>query len=229
MSTKKYFKPFYILLSISLVLGCSSDDTKNNTKTTGTSRPTVPVLDSQIRIGTQVWMTKNLNVSRYRNGDAILQVNDPSAWSSLTVGAWCYYENNNANGTTYGKLYNWYAVNDPRGLAPIGFHVPSDDEWTTLTTFLGGYTVAGGKIKATYGWNTPNTDATNSSGFTGLSGGYRFYSGDFSNIGFYSYWWSSSEGEPGTAWSRYLYFSNSWVTRLNTNKNFGFFVRCLKN
>jgi uncharacterized protein (TIGR02145 family) len=100
-----------------------------------------------VEIDTQLWISKNLNVSKYRNGDEIPQVQDASEWAALTTGAWCYYENKEENGTTYGKLYNWYAVNDPRGLAPEGFHIPSDEEWNDLIENLGGENVAGGKMK----------------------------------------------------------------------------------
>lgn len=180
-----------------------------------------------VTIGTQIWMTKNLDVSTYRNGDPIPQVQDHTAWAALTTGAWCYNENSTANGTTYGKLYNWYAVNDPRGLAPVGYHVPSDTEWTALTTFLGGENVAGGKMKATTLWASPNT-ATNSSGFTGLPGGFRSNDGAFSNVGSIGYWWSSSE--DGThAWLRYLFYNEDVATRNYNNKIDGFSVRCLRD
>ena len=114
---------------------------------------------SSIKIGNQVWATTNLNVTTYSNGDPIPEVKDPSEWKTLTTGAWCYYNNDPANGTKYGKLYNWYAVHDPRGLAPAGFHIPSDAEWTTLITYLGGESVAGGKLKQAgmYNWISPNT------------------------------------------------------------------------
>ena len=104
-----------------------------------------------VTIGTQTWTSKNLNVTKYRNGDAIPQVQDKNAWAKLKTGAWCYYENNTANGTTYGKLYNWFAVNDTRGLAPKGYHIPTDAEWTILTDYLGGDTIAGTKMKSTSG------------------------------------------------------------------------------
>jgi uncharacterized protein (TIGR02145 family) len=138
-----------------------------------------PEIYASIKIGSQVVMKKNLNVSHYRNGDRIPQVKGPDKWAALTTGAWCWYNNDSANGAVYGKLYNWYAVNDPRGLAPEGWHIPSDAEWTTLTTFLGGEGVAGGKMKerGITHWIYPNTDATNSSGFTGLPGGVRYFLG----------------------------------------------------
>jgi len=106
----------------------------------------------EIKIGDQTWTSKNLNVSNYRNGDIILQVQDPAAWKNLIIGAWCYHENKPANGTKYGKLYNWYAVNDPRGLAPKGYHIPTDSEWDILTDYLG--PEAGTKMKSTSGWDS---------------------------------------------------------------------------
>ena len=193
-----------------------------------------------ITIGTQTWTTKNLDVATYSDGTVIPQVTDPTAWASLTTGAWCYYNNDSGTGTTYGKLYNWYAVagihdNDPntpnKKLAPTGYHVPSDAEWSTLTTFLGGENVAGGKMKetGTAHWNSPNTDATNSSGFTGLPGGSRNFNGTFSIIGNYGNWWSSSEFNTPNAWSRYLSYVNGTAYRNSFSKKFGFSVRCLRD
>ena len=183
-----------------------------------------------VSIGTQCWMQTNLNVSKYRNGDTIPQVTDPTGWAALTTGAWCYYNNDTANGPVYGKLYNWYAVNDPRGLAPTGYHVPSDAEWTTLTTFLGGAAVAGDKMKATTGW-TPSSGIinTNSSGFTGLPGGYRFNNATFNFIGYTGNWWSSSEASTSIAWPRYLLSYGSDAGKNGYDKTFGFSVRCLRD
>ena len=193
-----------------------------------------------INNGTQIWSSTNLDVTTYRDGTPIPQVSDATAWANLTTGAWCYYENSSANGTTYGKLYNWYAVagihdNDPNTpnkiLAPTGWHVPTDAEWATLTTFLGGESVAGGKMKATgttY-WESPNIDATNSSGFNGLPGGGRSSDGTFNVIGNYGYWWSSSEVNTANAWYRDLYYNHSIATRYYYNKSFGFSVRCLRD
>lgn len=185
-----------------------------------------------VTIGSQIWMQKNLNVCKYRNGDDIPQVQDPTAWGALTTGAWCYYSNNTANGTIYGKLYNWYAVIDPRGLAPIGYHVPSAGEWTTLTTYLGGLTIAGGKMKATGTslWSSPNTDATNSSGFTGLPGGGRNFNGSFSNVGGIGIWWSSSEYDTTNAWICYLDYNAGDAGIYNGDaKKDGFSVRCVRD
>ena len=184
-----------------------------------------------IVIGTQTWSQKNLDVSKYRNGDVIPQVTDLTAWASLTTGAWCYYQNDSANGILYGRLYNWYAVNDPRGLASVGWHVATDADWTTLTNYLGGDAVAGGKMKetGTTHWTSPNNTANNSSAFTGLPGGIHKESGDFNNMGLNSYWWSSTEQDPTTAWVRSLNNSDGIAYKSFGNKKAGFSVRCVKD
>ena len=184
-----------------------------------------------IVIGTQQWMEKNLDVMTYRNGDVIPQVTDNTAWAGLTTGAWCWYSNSADNGAIYGKLYNWYAVNDPRGLAPQGWHIPTDAEWTTLGTLLGGDAVAGGKMKTTgtTRWNTPNTSATNQSGFAGLPGGTRDDFGTFGSVGSIGYWWSATEYNSPNAWFRYLNFYDGYLYRLYFNKKNGFSVRCLRD
>jgi uncharacterized protein (TIGR02145 family) len=154
-----------------------------------------------VTIGSQVWSSTNLDVTTYRDGTPIPQVTDPTQWAGLTTGAWCYYANNSTNGTTFGKLYNWYAVagihdTDPNTpnkiLAPTGWHVPSDAEWTSLITFLGGSSVAGGKMKSTNTlWQSPNTGANNESGFTGIPGGLRYYlDGVYFDLGGAGNWWS---------------------------------------
>jgi uncharacterized protein (TIGR02145 family) len=185
-----------------------------------------------IVIGTQQWMRENLDVLTYRNGDTIPQVTDPTEWAALTTGAWCYYNNDPANGAIYGKLYNWYAVNDARGLAPQGWHIPTDEEWTTLSTKLGGEEVAGGKMKTTGTtlWTTPNTDATNSSGFAGLPGGYRFSFGSFNDVGYFGNWWSATEYNLYSgAWCRTLKYYHGSLRIDNFNKAHGFSVRCLRD
>ena len=180
----------------------------------------------------QTWMLKNLNVDRYRNGDPIPKVTDPTIWASLTTGAYCYYNNDSTTyAAVYGKLYNWYAVNDPRGLAPLGWHVPSNAEWAALETCLGGSSVAGGKLKetGTTHWLAPNAGATNSSGFAGLPGGYRNFNGTFNVIGNYGYWWSSTEYNTSNAWNLYLNYGNGNSNRGGNNKQNGFSVRCLRD
>ena len=194
----------------------------------------------KVIIGTQTWTTKNLDVATYSDGTPIPQVTDPTAWANLTTGAWCYYNNDLTNGMTYGKLYNWYAVagihdTDPntpnKKLAPTGYHIPSDPEWTTLTTYLGGGSVAGSKMKAigTTLWNSPNTDATNSSGFTGLPGGWRENGGNFDIIGYTGTWWSSSGSDSAVALGRGLVHYEGEVHRYISDKKPGFSVRCLRD
>ena len=222
------FKLFLLFFSFTLVLACATDDAKSNSKIEEASRLTVPVSNSQVQIGTQIWMTKNLNVSRYRNGDLIPQVTNANQWRALTTGAWCYYENNTTNGPVYGKLYNWYAVNDPRGLAPQGWHVPSITEWITLATFLGGDSMAGGKMKATVLWSSPNAGATNSSGFTGLPGGY-FTGTSFGYMGDFGFWWASTAYNTQSAYNYLLNYGFADSAATNNGKYFGCSVRCLKD
>ena len=208
----------------------NSLETKNSSGWVSLSSSFVPM--PAIVIGTQQWMEKNLDVLTYRNGDIIPQVTDPTAWAALTTGAWCYYNNDSTQGNKYGKLYNWHAVNDPRGLAPQGWHVPSDAEWTILETALGGASVAGGKMKeaGTLNWTTPNTGGNNNSGFAGLPGGNRNYLGSFVNVGNLGNWWSSTEEDSVGAWLRYLGYNISDLLRGGANyKYYGFSVRCLRD
>jgi uncharacterized protein (TIGR02145 family) len=183
-----------------------------------------------VTIDSQIWTGCNLSVTTYRNGDPIPEVTDPTAWVALTTGAWCYYNNDPANAATYGRLYNWYAVNDVRGLAPVGYHVPTDAEWITLTTFLGGEPIAGGPLKetGTIHWNVPNSGATNTTGFTGLPGGLRYFDGTFLDFGNYGLWWSAS-GVGASAWYRYMNYNSSYLFRTVYDKIDGFSVRLIKD
>jgi uncharacterized protein (TIGR02145 family) len=195
-----------------------------------------------VTIGTQIWSTRNLDVTTYRDGTPIPQVTDPTQWQNLTTGAWCYYNNDPANGAIYGKLYNWYAVagihdNNPatpnKILAPIGWHVPTDTEWTTLTTFLGGDSVAGGKMKSTGTslWESPNTGATNESGFSALPGGFRNFDGAYNNINVMSFLWSSSELVSDNSNANVVFLLNGMSDAVsnNANKKFALSIRCIKN
>jgi len=183
-----------------------------------------------IAIGDQLWMAENLRVTHYRNGDAIANVTDSTAWAALSTGAYCWYDNDQAANEKYGALYNWYTVDDSRGLCPEGWHVPTHAEWTTLTTYLGGTSVAGGKMKSTSNlWNSPNTDATNISSFSGLPGGLRYHSSSFDAIGNHGKWWSSSEITSNNARFRELYYGIGYVFVSYTSKQFGFSVRCLRD
>lgn len=196
-----------------------------------TTPSTTAVFMPTIVIGTQQWMEKNLDVVTYRNGDIILQVTDPTAWAGLTTGAWCYYNNDPLNGAIYGKLYNWYAVNDSRGLAPQGWHIPTDAEWTTISTLLGGELVAGGKMKTTGTtlWTTPNTDATNESGYAGLPGGFRYFTGTFVRVGAVGGWWGATENGTSEAWFHFLYYGFGELRRSTDDKTDGYSVRCLRD
>lgn len=184
-----------------------------------------------VKIGNQEWMSKNLDVDCYANGDPIPQVQNPKEWENLKTGAWCYYNNDPENGKIFGKLYNWYAVNDPRGLAPKGWRIPSEDDWTILTDCLGGIAVAGTKMKSTSGWkeNGNGTNGTNESGFSGLPGCNRGYAGTFYNVGLYGYFWSTMEYDTLRAWCRYLFYTNSKVTSYDLRKANGLSVRCLRD
>lgn len=185
-----------------------------------------------VTTGTQTWMLKNLDITTYRNGDPIPQVTDYVQWANLTTGAWCYHDNDPANGATYGKLYNWYAVNDPRGLAPQGWHVPDNDEWLTLATNLGGIDDAGGKMKETgfTHWKYPNSYATNSSGFTGLPGGARRVDGYFpTSLDVTGGWWSSTEDIGGSVSSFELYYISGRLNGGSGDKQWGWSVRCIKD
>ena len=194
-----------------------------------------------VQIGTQCWTQSNLKVSKYRNGDSIPTGLNNFAWQNTTIGAFAIYGNNPVNDGLYGKLYNHYAVMDIRGLCPTGWHVPTDSqwptdgEWATLLTFLGGWSVAGGALKSTTtlptpgGWVSPNTGATNSSGFTALPGGCRLYNGAFNSVGSYAAWWSSSLDGWSDAWYRILHYHDGGIYQNSPNRTYGFSVRCLRD
>lgn len=227
-------KIFYLILAISFFTACRKEsvNTQNEVSENGNIIDNIqrPEAVSRVTIGTQVWMTKNLSVSKYRNGDTIPKVTNATQWKNLTTGAWCYYANKSVNGTIAGKLYNWYAVNDTRGLAPLGWHIPSNTEWNTLATYLGGETIAGGKMKSTTMWDAPNFGATNSSGFTALAGGYRHQYGPYYYWGSYCYWWSADQVAGTSTAFYYTLFSGSEDIQYDgENKGKGFSVRCIKN
>src|ERR1035437_3966560 len=220
----------------SLMPGCLTSSTQSNSSNNQTNRKLVAQVTDKdgnsyntVHIGSQVWMDANLNVSHFHNGDIIPEAEGADEWEKAgNEGrpAWCYYGNNPVNGRTYKKLYNWYAVDDPRGLAPNGWHVPSTLEWAALSDYLGGEGV-GDKIKSTSGWES-NGNGTNVSGFAGLPGGGRANNGTFANVGNYGAWWSSTEYDTTYAWSRYLNYANGNVNRSSYNKQNGFSVRCLR-
>jgi uncharacterized protein (TIGR02145 family) len=214
-----------IIFNPNLTYGTMTDQDGNTYKT--------------ITIGTQTWMAENLRTTKWRNGGAIPipYVTDDNEWENLTYGAYCNYNNDAKYTPVYGRLYNWFAVNDSRNLAPAGWHVPSDDEWTTLAFYLGGVSVAGGKLKetGTSHWFSPNTGATNETGFTALPGGYRDYWGKFRLNGDRGYWWTSTEDLGFYVGSVYFF-----MTKINAellyydypgrgNIQNGYSVRCVKD
>lgn len=188
-------------------------------------------MGGEVTIGSQIWSCSNLDVSTYRNGDAIPQVTDPTVWASLTTGAWCHYNNDPANDAIYGKLYNWYAVNDVRGLAPTGYHIPTESESNLLSTYLGGNIVSGGKLKesgTTY-WSYPNAGANNSTCFTARPGGFRMSDGSYDQIQNNGSFWTSTSltSELG----KYFILTYDTVTFYPTfqNKKYGSSVRVIKD
>jgi uncharacterized protein (TIGR02145 family) len=186
---------------------------------------------NSVKIGNQIWMTENLNVDRFQNGDIIPEAKTAEKWEAAGNAkrpAWCYYDNDPKNGDKYGKLYNWYAVNDKRGLAPAGWHVPSDSEWTILSTYLGGEDAPGNKMKSTSDWKGDN-NGTNSSGFSGLPGGFCTSNRYFLNVGNYGFWWSTSEYDAKNAYERALSEGYSGLLRDRTSKGHGYSVRCVED
>lgn len=203
--------------------------------TTQPNAGTVTDIDGNIyttvTIGTQVWLVENLKTTRYRNGDPIPHVTDGTQWSNLSTGAYCNYNNDINNVSTYGRLYNWHAVADSRNIAPIGWHVPTDAEWDILKNYLGGGNVAGGKMKEVgiTHWQTPNTDATNSSGFTGLPGGYRSNQGSFIDMTIREYWFSSTQFDAINAGSRAVVYNSGYIDISPNDKKIGMAIRCIKD
>jgi len=204
--------------------GCGDHDGSKTVKRADSSET--------VKLGDQEWMTTNLNVSRFRNGDPIPHAKTRQQWE--TAGkegqpAWCYYENDEENGKRYGKLYNWYAVTDPRGLAPAGWRIPDNDDWSKLADRFGGLRQAGRALKTATGWGE-GAGGTNASGFSGLPGGIRIHRGEFIHGGVYGFWWSTTEFNESYAYYRYLYCRSAKLFRyINYFKSSGFSVRCLRD
>jgi uncharacterized protein (TIGR02145 family) len=230
------------ILSTFLISSCNKDD--DNAIKDGDGN-----IYTSVKIGTQEWLVENLKTTKYRNGESIPNVTDKMTWINLTTGAYCDYNNEVRNSTTYGRLYNWYAVNDSRNISPSGWHIPTDADWTTLENYLivNGYnyngTTTGNDIAKALasikGWNSSTVEGAvgnidyssyrNKSGFTGLPGGCRLYSYLFDGLGFNGFWWSSSESSIYVAWYRYIYFDNSHMFQNDINKAAGFSVRCVQD
>ncbi len=185
---------------------------------------------NKITIGAQVWMVENLKVTKYNDGTAIQLVTNGTAWENPTPG-YCWYDNDESTyKNPYGALYNWYTVNTGK-LCPTGWHMPTDAEWDILINYLGGDSIAGCKMKetGTTHWNSPNTGANNESGFTGLPGGYRNSSGNFSYMDYNAYFWSSTMRNSNSAWGRKLNYASEDVIHHYDTKGCGFSIRCLKD
>jgi len=224
----KYWLIFLVIISI-VLFSIYKYPFKSEEITLPTEVPKGVEFPSVI-IGNQEWMINNLDVDTFRNGDIIPEAKTNEEWIQAGENkqpAWCYYNNDPAF-RSYGKLYNWYSVNDLRGLAPDGWHIASDVEWSQLIEYLGGDNVAGTKMKSTAGWQE-NGNGTNESSFTGLPAGYRTSLGTFYDVGLYGFWWSSSELNAETAWYRNLNCNIGDASRGNNYKVAGFSVRCLRD
>ncbi len=238
-------KTLYLIMILTFIFfSCKRDMTSPN-DVPGTVTDIDGNVYNTVKIGDQVWMAENLKVTHYRNGDSISNVLEDSVWENLTSGAYCIYDNADSNFATYGLLYNWYSVDDNRGLAPEGWHIPTDEEWKKLEIHLGMSRITadslnsrgtdeGGKLKeiGTMHWNSPNSSATNEYGFSALPGGLRHASGDFVNIGFTAKFWTSTEFQVPTVDGAYarvirydesIIFYNAWLS------NLGFSIRCVKD
>jgi len=182
-------------------------------------------------IGTQEWMAENLRTKKYNDGKSLIpSVRDSASWSNLTTPGYCWYGNDSVSRlAAYGILYNWYAINTGK-LAPIGWHIPTDDDWIILIDYLEQYGLAGGQLKeaGTVNWLSPNTGADNSSGFSALPGGYRSYNGHFDLIGYYGGWWSKTVNDSST-WSRDLSFNVAAAYRHGSLYGYGLSIRCVKD
>lgn len=225
-----------------LVIGCDDDDNSAGPDNSNTVTDIDGNVYQTIQIGDQIWMAENLRVMHYRNGDSIPNVTDATAWGNLTAGGWSIYNHDLDYVADYGFLYNWYAVDDSRDIAPVGWHVPSDSEWMALEMYLGmseaqaggsGWrgTDEGGKLRETGAdhWNAPNTGATDEFGFDARPGGMRHMNGLFQAIGTDDYFWTSSTIGPDQGWLRSLCYSNTLIYRENNNWRYGLSVRCVKD
>lgn len=241
---RKLLASLLVITGILVGVGCSDSDSAsapegpaNSHSASGASAQSADPYP-EVKIGDQVWMTKNLDVSKFRNGDPIPEAKTAAEWESAGNSgkpAWSCYDNDPDNCKIYGKLYNWYAVNDSRGLAPSGWHVSTDAEWKTLESYLGGGTVAADKLKetGTSHWQPPKGGGNNTSGFTMLPGGWRGVQIGFEGLGGTAYFWTASEFNsnkmPGNAWSRCLGCASSSLDRGGNKKEGGFSVRCVKD
>jgi uncharacterized protein (TIGR02145 family) len=184
-----------------------------------------------VTLGKQVWMAENLKTTHYSDGEAIPEIKDDSQWTNLSTGAYCMNNNDKNISAIYGYLYNWFVISNSHKICPVGWHVPSANEWKSLETYLGGVGSAGAKMKeaGTGKWADPNTKADNSSGFTGLPGGSRNSDGTFNIPGENGMWWTATEFSITTAWHRRLYFNVGFIDNIFSPRTEGFSIRCIKD
>lgn len=226
---KKYL---FLLLALVAFISCEKDDDNNEPIT-------VTDIDGNVyqtvKIGNQLWMAENLRVTHYRDGSVIPNITGDAAWTGLTTGARCYYDNDSAtHDAVYGALYNGYAIKDSRNIAPEGWHVATKEDWEVLIDTLGGFDIAGGKMKeaGTIHWDDPNTEADNTSKFSALPGGYRSGgSGTSIYLNEMAIWWSSTQDPANTErfYSYSLNYDVSEIKSMNDVVKWGFSVRCVKD
>ena len=227
---KTTYLKWIVLLSLGFfgttISSCNQDDDNEPTTVTDVDGNVYET----VTIGNQVWMAENLKTTHYRNGEPINYLTDEADWNNATAGAYCVYENDEVSNAIFGMLYNGFAVQDGRNLAPQGWHVATDADWTVLTDHLGGLAEAGGKLKETgfAHWSAPNIGATNETGFTALGAGLRG-SGHFTGLMNYGYWWTSSSYNADALWRRSMGSGTAVVSRADNPKTFGFSVRCVKD
>ncbi len=232
-SIKQYFKNDFFLedKAVKSVFDCWEEVLSTKDINTNTVTDIDGNVYKTIQIGTQIWMAENLRVSRYQNGDLIPNITDCNEWKNSQNGAWSNYDNNPTYDANYGKLYNWYAVDDKRGLAPEGWHIPSNEEWNILVENIGGKKNAGGKLKAVGEniWKKPNLGASNEIGFSSLPCGLRSFSGIFSSLGSYGFYWTANDYGDRQAYYSYLFYDSCNMHNSISNIQFGLSVRCIRN
>ena len=227
---------FFLIATLFLLSSCGSSNREKafqrieqGSVDSSSSKP--PVTIASVKIGNQYWAKNNLNIDHFRNGDVILEARSDEEWEKAGAEgkpAWCYYNNDSSFGSKYGKLYNYYAVRDSRGLAPAGLHIATDEEWTALSNSLGGDDIAGIKLKSASGW-AEKGNGDNASSFTALPGGYRYFSGAFFNAGQDGSWWTATQNGEGYALLRYLYSANTNIFSNRLNFKLGLSVRCIQD
>jgi uncharacterized protein (TIGR02145 family) len=237
MKKQNAFLVFFLIVMATgiLVISCSKPESRS------LFSEDEPVTDydgntyKTVKIGNQIWMAENLRTTRYNNGESIPEVVTDTDWAKLTTGAYCWYNNDIASCTKSGALYNWFAVHDNRNLAPTGWHIPTDDEWFILEQQLGGRNTAGGRMKSSTTWKSPNTGGDNSSGFAAVPGGFRngMY-GNCDQFDILAYWWTATESditimEDKLAWFRIVGYDNTDICRASINEKSGISVRCVKD